>query len=49
MTRSGARWRNLPERFGPYQGVKRRYYHWIEMGVLNRIFEAVPLSRTLSG
>lgn len=24
-----------------YQSVKRRYYRWIEMGVLNRIFEAV--------
>jgi transposase len=41
MARSGARWRDLPERFGPYQSVKRRYYRWIEMGVLNRIFEAV--------
>lgn len=42
MTRSGARWRDLPERFGPYRSVKRRYYRWIEMGVLNRIFEAAP-------
>jgi transposase len=41
MARSGARWRDLPERFGPYQSVKRRYYRWIEMGVLNKIFEAV--------
>jgi transposase len=41
MARSGARWRDLPERFGKHQSVKRRYYRWIEMGVLNRIFEAV--------
>ena len=41
MARSGARWRDLPERFGPYQSVKRRYCRWIEMGALNRIFEAV--------
>ncbi len=39
MTRSGARWRDLPERFGNYQTVKRRYYRWIEMGVLDRMFE----------
>jgi transposase len=36
MARSGGRWRDLPERFGDYQSVKRRYYRWIEMGVLAR-------------
>ena len=41
MARSGARWRDLPERFGPYQTAKRRYYRWIEMEVLDRVFEAV--------
>jgi transposase len=41
MGRSGARWRDLPERFGPYQTVKRRYYRWIEQGVFDRIFEAI--------
>jgi transposase len=35
MARSGGRWRDLPERFGNYQSVKRRYYRWIEMGVLD--------------
>ena len=33
--RSGGRWRDLPERYGDYQSVKRRYYRWIEMGVLD--------------
>lgn len=41
LVRSGARWRDLPERFGPYQTIKRRYYRWIERGVFDRIFEAV--------
>lgn len=41
MARSGGRWRDLPERFGPYQTVKRRYYRWIEKGVLDRVFEAL--------
>jgi transposase len=42
MARSGGRWRDLPEeRFGPYQTVKRRYYRWIEMGVFDRLFEAI--------
>ena len=41
MCRSGARWRDLPPELGNYQSVKRRYYRWIEMGVLDSIFEAL--------
>ena len=41
MARSGARWRDLPERLGPYQTVKRRYYRWIENGVIETIFLAL--------
>ena len=41
LARSGGRWRDLPERFGPYQTAKRRYYRWIAAGVFDRIFEAV--------
>jgi transposase len=41
MARSGARWRDLPEQFGPYQTVKRRYYRWIENGTIERIFSAM--------
>nr|WP_092938782.1 IS5 family transposase [Rhizobium sp. 9140] len=41
MARSGGRWRDLPERYGDYQTVKRRYYRWIEMGVLEKLFEAL--------
>lgn len=38
MARSGARWRDLPARVGSCQTVKRRYYRWIENGVIERIF-----------
>jgi len=41
LARSGARWRDLPDRFGPYQTVKRRYYRWLAMGVFERLFAAV--------
>ncbi len=34
MARSGARWRDLPERFGDCQAVKRRYYRWVARGAL---------------
>ena len=38
MARSGARSRDLPPHLGPYQTVKRRYYRWVENGVIERIF-----------
>jgi transposase len=41
MARSGGRWRDLPERLGDYDTVKRRYYRWIAMGVLDAMFEAL--------
>jgi transposase len=41
MARSGGRWRDLPRRFGKHESVKRRYYRWIEMGVLDAILAAL--------
>src|SRR3984893_11085727 len=41
MARSGGRWRDLPEQLGDYETVKRRYYRWIEMGVLDAILAAL--------
>ena len=38
MARSGGRWRDLPERYGAWQSVKRRYYLWVEAGVLDDLF-----------
>lgn len=47
MARSGGRWRDLPERFGDYQSVKRRYYRWIEMDVLDGILKALATEADL--
>jgi len=47
MARSGGRWRDLPERYGDYQTVKRRYYRWIEMGVLEKLFAAMSAQADL--
>ena len=41
MARSGGRWRDLPERLGKSDAVKRRYYRWIEMGVLDDVLAAL--------
>ena len=37
MTRTGGRWKDLPERFGKVGTVKRRYYDWMARGVLSDI------------
>jgi len=41
MARSGARWRDLPDELGDYEAVKRRYYRWIERGVLDEVLAAL--------
>ena len=47
MARSGARWRDLPARFGQHQSVKRRYYRWVERGALGGFFEALTAEADL--
>lgn len=47
MARSGCRWRDLPERFGHYQTVKRRYYRWIEQGVVDKLFAQLSVEADL--
>jgi transposase len=37
----GARWRDLPERFGKADTIKHRYYDWIERGVFLSLFQAL--------
>lgn len=34
MARSGARWRDLPGRYGDYEAVKRRYCRWVARDAL---------------
>jgi transposase len=47
MARSGARWRDLPERLGDHRAVKRRYYRWIERGVLDQFLTALSAEADL--
>lgn len=41
LARSGARWRDLPGRFGSYEAAKQRYYRWVREVVFDRILEGV--------
>jgi transposase len=40
ILRTGSPWRDLPERFGPWQTVYDHFSKWRAEGVYDRIFEA---------
>ncbi len=41
VLRTGAPWRDLPERYGPHTTVYNRYVRWAKRGVWRDIFEAL--------
>ncbi|WP_206684007.1 IS5 family transposase [Pontibacter beigongshangensis] len=41
IARSGAPWRDLPERFGPWNSVYQRFRRWARKGVWQQVFEAL--------
>ena len=41
IVRTGAPWRDLPERFGPWNSVFKRFDRWSKKGVWLRVFEAL--------
>ena len=43
ILRTGAPWRDLPERYGPRTTVYNRYVRWGERGVWQGIFESLAL------
>ncbi len=47
MARPGARWRDLPERYGGHQTVKRRYYRWVERDALGGFLAALAADSDL--
>ena len=38
---TGAQWRELPERYPPYQTCHRRFQQWVEEGAFDNIIEAL--------
>jgi transposase len=41
ILRTGAPWKDLPPRYGPYQTVHRRFQNWVRSGVLEQVLLAV--------
>jgi transposase len=49
ILRTGAPWRDLPERYGPWQTVASRFYRWQRAGRWQRIFDALKQQAEVTG
>ena len=45
VLRSGARWHNLPRRYGKWKTAHTRFSRWAKAGVWERVFEALIRDR----
>ena len=41
LDKTGAPWRDLPERYGPWQTVASQYYRWLHAGVWEQVLAAL--------
>ena len=49
ILRSGSPWRDLPERYGPWQSTYHRFNAWRREGVFERILEALQIRLDADG
>ena len=49
ILRTGAPWRDLPERYGPWRTVASRFYRWVKVGVWQRALEALQQQADATG
>ena len=49
MLRTGAPWRDLPERYGPWRTVASRFYRWQQAGIWSQLLAAVQAQADAHG
>ncbi|WP_052568675.1 transposase [Ktedonobacter racemifer] len=49
IVHTGSSWRELPERFGPWETVAYHFYRWGKVGLWQRIREVLLQERALPG
>jgi transposase len=49
IDRTGAPWRDLPERYGPWATVATRFYRWCKIGLWDRILAALQTEADAAG
>lgn len=49
IDKTGAPWRDLPERYGPWQTVATRFYRWTKQGVWEKIMAQVQQDADAAG
>ncbi len=49
ILRTGAPWRDLPERYGPWRTVASRFYRWQKAGVFQRVWAALQQQADAAG
>lgn len=47
--RTGAPWRDIPERYGPYQTLYARFVYWRRDGTWHRMLEALQVQLDANG
>jgi transposase len=49
VLRTGAPWRDLPERYGPWPTVASRFYRWRQAGLWDRLLASVQQQSNIRG
>lgn len=49
VLRTGAPWRDLPERYGPWQTAYSRFYRWQQAGVWQKVLKELQKQKDGSG